>query len=92
MQVVPLRYATSLRQLELARPESITQDRHECFCREARTFFQRWGRQAERLGWSCDDLLGIETGLLWSLRGQTVTDLGAKTAKLSGGLVFRKRS
>ena len=30
-------------------------------------------------------------GLLWALRGQTVIDLGAKTAKLSGTLGLIKR-
>ena len=32
-----------------------------------------------------------QMGLLWALRGQTVTDLGAKAARLSGGLSLRRR-
>jgi hypothetical protein len=77
-------------------------DRWQRCIEDSRTFFRKWGRQAAKLEWSAQDLLGLhpsapmtrhdEMGLLWSLRGKTVADLGAKTAKLSDGLVFPKRS
>jgi hypothetical protein len=81
---------------------NVPPDRWRLCLEDARRFFANWGRQAQKLGWSSQDLLGLhpeapmarhdQMGLLWSLREQTVTELGAKHANLSGGLIFRKRS
>jgi hypothetical protein len=89
---VPIVYAQRFGTICGACPSDVPPDRWQRCIEDSRTFFRKWGRQAARLGWSAQDLLHDEMGLLWSLNGQTVTDLGAKTAKLSRGLVFRKRS
>jgi hypothetical protein len=99
---VPAPYVQSFRALESACPDEVPKDRWLRCLDDARPFFRRWGQQAQRLGWSPQDLMGLhptaplarhdQMGLLWSLRGQTVTDLGAKAAKLSGGLGLPKRS
>jgi hypothetical protein len=73
----------------------VPEDRWNTFVDDAGRFLDRWGLRAVKLGWSAADLFACQwpqTGLLWSLKGQTVTDISAKTAKLSGGLTFRRRS
>jgi hypothetical protein len=99
---VPAPYAQRFADLQRACPDGVPEDRWRLCLEDALRFFDRWGRQAQKLGWSGQDLLGLhptapmarhdQMGLLWSLRGQTVTELGAKHAKLSGGLTFRKRA
>jgi hypothetical protein len=79
-----------------ARPaRDAPQDRWNIFVDDAGLFLDRWGQRAVELDWSAADLFtcqGPQRGLLWSLEGQTVTDLGARTAELSGGTAFRRRS
>jgi hypothetical protein len=102
----PIPYAQPFRILQSACPEEVPNDRWLRFLDDARTFFKKWGRQAQRLGWTAQDLLGLhpsapmarhdEMRLLWALRGQTVTDpsckVHARSVKLSGGLTMRRRS
>ena len=88
--------------LRAACPAEVPKDRWLRCLDDARPFFKRWGQQAQRLGWSPQDLMGLhptaplarhdQMGLLWALRGQTVIDLGAKAARLSGGLSLPRRS
>ena len=99
---IPAPYAQQLRALQAACPAEVPRDRWLRCLDDARSFFRRWGRQAQKLGWTPHDLLGLhptaplarhdEMGLLWTLRGQSVVDLGARAAKLSGGLTMRRRS
>jgi hypothetical protein len=99
---VPAPYVHRFAELQRACPEHVPLDRWRLCLEEAAKFFGTWGRQAQRLGWSSQDLLGLHSevpmarhdvmGLVWSLRGETVTNIGAKTATLSGGLTFRRRS
>jgi hypothetical protein len=99
---VPAPYVQSFKALESACPDEVPKDRWLRCLDDARPFFRRWGQQAQRLGWSPQDLMGLhptaplarydQMGLLWALRGQTVIDLGAKAAKLSGGLSLYRRS
>jgi hypothetical protein len=61
------------------------------FASMMRAYSSLGGGHAQKLGWSSQDLLGLhptapmerhdQMGLLWSLRGKTVTDLDAKSAK-----------
>jgi hypothetical protein len=98
----PEPYARRVSELQLACPDGVAHDRWRLCLEDARDFFSKWGRQAQKLGWSAGDLLGLhpeaplarhdQMGLLWSLQGQTVTDLSGKAAKLSSGLTLRKRS
>ena len=99
---IPAPYAQQLRALQTACPAEVPRDRWRLCLDDARAFFPRLGRQAHKLGWTAADLFGLhptaplarhdEMGLLWMLRGQTVVDLGARAAKLSGGLTMRRRS
>ena len=99
---VPAAYEQPFKALQSTCPAEVPKDRWLRCLDDARPFFKRWGQQAQRLGWSPQDLMGLhptaplarhdQMGLLWALRGQTVTDLGAKAARLSGGLSLRRRS
>jgi hypothetical protein len=98
---VPAEYVQRLAELQRACPEGVPPDRWHLCLEDSAKFFARWGRQAQKLGWSSQDLFGLhgeapmarydEMGLLWTLKGRTVIDLGGKAAKLSGGLTFRRR-
>ena len=99
---IPVPYAQQLRALQAACPAEVPRERWQLCLGDALRFFGKWGRQAHKLGWTAHDLLGLhptaplarhdEMGLLWTLRGQSVADLGARAAKLSGGLTMRRRS
>jgi hypothetical protein len=62
----------------------------------------RWGAEAERLGWAPEELFGLDPrapmarydrmGLIWMLHGESVVALDEKQAKLFGGHIFRRRS
>ena len=99
---IPAPYIVAFKALQTTCPAEVPKDRWQRCLDDALAFLKRWGHHAQRLGWSSQDLMALhptapldrhdQMGLLWALRGQTVTDLGAKTAKLSGGLVVRRRS
>ena len=99
---IPTPYVMAFKALRAACPAEVPKDRWLRCLDDARPFFKRWGQQAQRLGWSPQDLMGLhptaplvrhdQMGLLWALRGQTVVDLGAKAARLSGGLSLPRRS
>jgi hypothetical protein len=99
---VPIIYASEFARLQAQPPAEVPRGRWHQFINDVGLFLDRWGKQAEALGWRADELFGLNPaapvarydgmGLLWMLRGQTVTDLDARSAKLSGGLVVRRRS
>ena len=98
---VPAPYAQRLAELQRACPEGVPPDRWRLCLEDAGKFFPRWGRRAQKLGWSSQDLLSLhpekpmerddQKGLLWLTRGQKVADLGAKSTRLSGGLQVPRR-
>jgi hypothetical protein len=98
---VPMIYAIAFATIQHHPPENVPVERWRLCLADARAFFERWGSQAQKLGWSARDLFGLnaaapmsrydEMGLLWALRGERVVEFGAKLAKLSGGLTMRKR-
>jgi hypothetical protein len=97
----PEPYARRVSELQRVCPDGVPWDRWRLCLEDARAFFPRWGRHAQKFGWSSQDLLGLhaeaplarhdQMGLLWALQGQSVADLGGKAANLSGGLIFRRR-
>jgi hypothetical protein len=99
---IPAPYAQQFRMLQATCPQDVPNDRWQLCLKDGLPFFSKWGPRAQRLGWTARDLLGLhpsapmarhdEMGLVWVLRGQTVIDLDARSAKLSGGLTIRRRS
>jgi hypothetical protein len=71
------------------------------FINDAGLFFDRWGKQAEALGWRPDELVGLDPvapmarydrmGLIWMLKGEYVVALTTTEARLSGGLTFYRK-
>ena len=82
-------------------PENIPAERWHQFVDDAGLFLDLWGSEAERLGWTSADLFGLDPvkpmarydnmGMVWMLKGEAVIELTAKSAKLSGGLTYRRR-
>jgi hypothetical protein len=70
-------------------------------CDDAAVFLLEWGRQAEALGWTKDDLFGLHPlsplarydaiGLIWLLKGRRVRSLTTGEAVLQDDLRFRRR-
>jgi hypothetical protein len=80
-------------------PPDVPMDRwqHQ-YINDAGLFLDRWGREAEQLGCTAEDLFGLHPdapmarydrmGLIWMLKGERVVALTAIGARLSGGLRF----
>jgi hypothetical protein len=73
------------------------------FAADARQFLEIWGERACELGWTGEELLGLDPvaplarydrmGLIWFLKGREhVTELTANAARLSGGNSFYRRA
>jgi hypothetical protein len=99
---VPGIYAKPFAAIQANSPPDVPSDRRRLLLSDAKGFLDRWGHEAERLGWLPDELFGLHPtapmarydhmGLLWMLRGECVTNLTDKLARLSGGLAFYRKS
>jgi hypothetical protein len=98
---VPVSYASEFARLQAYPPAEVPRERWEQFINDAGLFLDQRGKQAEALGWRADELFGLDPvapmarydrmGLVWMLRGQTVIDITAMRARLSGGLAYRRK-
>ena len=80
---IPIIYASAFARLQAHAPAEVPRDRWHQFINDAGLFLDRWGRQAEALGWRPDELFGLDPvapmarydrmGLIWMLHGETVT-------------------
>jgi hypothetical protein len=101
----PSAFADAFAALERRCPDAIPVDRWQWAVEDGRGFLGQWAEQAEALGWSVDDVLGLHPtapatrydamGLVWCLRGSKVVALTANTATIrteSGSLLqfYRK--
>jgi hypothetical protein len=94
-------YAAAFAAIQSQIPNGVSRERWHLAVNDAGIFLDVWGELAERLGWTADDLFGINPshplvrydamGLIWFLKGQTVTVLHRETAVLLGGLKYRRR-
>jgi hypothetical protein len=95
---VPVVYAAACAALQAKCPTNVDQPRWHDAKADADLFLAQWGEQAERLGWTADDLFGLhpvaplarydDIGLVWLLRGRSVvalTDMEAAIQTASGG-------
>jgi hypothetical protein len=84
-------------------PASVPLERIRLFERDADTFLRAWGSKALELGWTGEELFGLDPvapmarydgmGLIWLLKGrEQVTELTATHAKLSGNHTFSRRA
>jgi len=97
---VPAAYSATFARLQQRCPEGVPQKRWLLFLDDAGRFLDAWGHQALALGWTDADLFGLDPvaplarydrlGLLWMLRGEAVTALTERAAKLSGGHTYRR--
>jgi hypothetical protein len=99
---VPTVYAFAFALLQAQPPAEVPRDRWHQFINDAGLFLDHWGRDAERLDWGPEELLGLDPvapmarydrmGLLWMLRGETVIQISETAARLSGGLIFYRKA
>jgi hypothetical protein len=99
---VPSDYALAFAQIQAKCPAEVPRHRWEMFVNDAGLFLDAWGEEAMRLGWSVDELFGLDPvmpmgrydrmGLLWTLKGQQVVALTATEARLSDGLAYYRKA
>ena len=58
---VPIIYASEFARLQAHPPAEVPRDRWDQFINDAGLFFDRWGKQAEALGWRPDELFGLRS-------------------------------
>jgi hypothetical protein len=98
---VPEVYAQAFAAIPAGRPADIPRARWDRFIDDAGRFLDQWGREAERLGWHPEDLLGLHPvaplarydrmGLLWMAQGVAVVRLTDRAAELANKLVYYRR-
>jgi hypothetical protein len=98
---VPGIYASEFARLQAHAPPEVPIDRWHQFINDAGIFLDQWGCEAERLGWSAEELFDLhpdapmarydQMGLIWMLKGERAVALTATEAKLSGGLTFYRK-
>ena len=97
---VPAAYADAFSMLQVRCPENVPVQRWALFFDDAGRFFDAWGAEAARLGWTAEDLLGLHPaaplarydrmGALWLAQGEPIIALDAETATYARGLKFRR--
>jgi hypothetical protein len=75
---VPVIYAKAFAQIQARPPADVPDDRWHRFVDDGGRFLDRWGGEAERLGWTAVDLFGLDQvkpmarynnmGLMWCSR------------------------
>lgn len=86
---VPPLYSTLFARLQTIRPEGARLSDWRQAIDDAGAFLDSHGHAAASLGWHPDNVFGAG-GLLWSLRGATVSSLQATAAILSDGRVIHR--
>ena len=79
-------------------PEGVLNSRYLQAVTDAEAFLATWGAQAEALGWTAEELFGLDPfaplarydamGLIWFLRGEPVVALTERTAAIGAGTRF----
>jgi hypothetical protein len=90
---VPPAFARVFAALQVARPASVDEHRWREAINDVGIFLDRWGRAAERLGWTARDIIGPQftpCALAWALQGAHVIGLTRTTACLSDGRIFTR--
>jgi len=98
---VPEVYVREFAHIQALPPAHVPRQRWDMFVNDAGLFLDAWGKEAARLGWTADDLFGLDPvgpmvrydrmGLLWMLQGNDVVELTATMARLRGGLGYQRR-
>jgi hypothetical protein len=95
---VPETFAQAFAAIQAHPPADVARGRWNAFINDAGLFLDAWGKHANRLGWTVEDLFGLhptaglrrhdQAGLCWLLKGERVIALTANEARLSGGLTY----
>jgi hypothetical protein len=99
---IPPAYADGFSELLARAPAAVPTERWHRTLRDAVEFLDLWGEEAARLGYSPEELFGLDPvvpltrydrmGLVWLLRGASIVSLTATEARFSGGLAYRRRA
>jgi hypothetical protein len=80
----PERYRNAWARFQLRRPAGVTEQAWRQALNDAGRFLAQWGKLADTFGWSPGDLFDVPRdgamGLVWWLKGRTVTALGPEHA------------
>jgi hypothetical protein len=98
---VPAIYAGPFAALQLACPGRVPEQRWRQAINDAGRFLDQWGREAERFGWQIEELFGLHDeapmfrydhmGLIWILRGRSVTGINLDFAMVNQSLKFYRK-
>lgn len=98
--LVPGEYAEEFARLQQWCPAGVPEARWRLFINDGGVFLDRWSGEARAHGWNSSELFGLDPvaptarydrmGLLWLLKGRTVSALNAAEATISGGHVFQR--
>lgn len=87
---VPAPYALAFAMLQAACPEGCAAPRWEQAVDDAGRFLDRWGSEAERLGWPAVTVIGPgQSSLVWALQGRRVMSLSPGGVALVDGTMLR---
>ena len=80
----PERYRNAWARFQLRRPAGVTEQAWRQAIDDAGRFLDQWGKLADSFGWSPGDLFDVPRdgamGLVWWLKGRTVSALGPEHA------------
>jgi hypothetical protein len=86
MASVPERYADAWARFQSQCPSGVSEERWRQAIDDAGRFLNQWGKLADSFGWSPGDLFDVPrdgaTGLVWWLKGRTVSTLGPEHASV----------
>jgi hypothetical protein len=91
---IPEHYRQALARFKVQQPISVTRFRHNQAVNAAEMFITRWGRLADKFGWTAGDIFdwprdGIHgAGLAWWLGAEIVRSLGPEHAVTEQDRVF----
>jgi hypothetical protein len=88
---VPSAYLRGWAMLQTYPPLGVSPETWQGVVNDTGRFLDRWGREADRFGWSSDELFQQPHGLVWKLSGGRVEALGINHARMDGGRLLARR-
>ena len=88
---VPAVFLDGWSRLNCQRPFGVSEAAWRLALDDGGRFLDAFGEDAAALGWTASEIFDVMAGLIWQLGGERVEAIGEDGARLSGGLLWRKR-